>query len=316
MNRKILYLLFILMGFIACNPEARYTTEDVEIEMSIKTVSAGFVECSFSTNKDAYYLIAIEEVRPDYDPMAHQKQFMTLALDSANVEYLAWRNKLLRSGEFNIAPFASHSLQYGAVDHFFTGLWFDTEYWVYAFVVDPETMKPAGKLYLEKIKTEWESIVSLHFEYRVKGTWDYIYPIDSASGDIHAHFPYVATTRDSLEIERDMADTTTFYSYLSTPQDYFSLWLLQMSTHPEEARVLYGVSAINNDGLSSHLVFEEGHTYYTFIGGYDFSVRQNALFKFKWEGEKTNLYFTEKDNIAWENYEQGNEAEVCVSPLR
>lgn len=286
--------------FSSCNPEAKWDTTDVEINMTVKTVSAGFIECGFSTNKEAYYLIAIEPARDDYDPMEHQKQFMTLALDSANVDYLAWRNRLLRDGEFNVAPFASHSLQYGSVNHFFTGLWFDQEYWVYAFVVDPESMKPAGKLYLEKVKTTYESIMPILFEYRVKGTWDYIYPIDSASGNIYAHFPYVATTRDSLEIEKDLAeaDSTSAYSYASTVQQYFTIWLALQDLNMEEAHILYGVSAIDNNGINSHLSFKEGHTYYTYIAGFDFSVRQSTLYKFRWEGEKTALYFTEKDNIA------------------
>ena len=142
--------------------------------MSIKTVSAGFIECDFSTNVEAYYLIACVEAVEGENPLDHAKQFMTLALDSANVEYLTWRNKLLKEGEFNIAPFASHSLQYGPVTHFFTGLLPESDYWVYAFVVNPQTLQPAGKLYFERVTTLDESIMDVHFEYRIKGRWDYI----------------------------------------------------------------------------------------------------------------------------------------------
>ena len=106
----------------SCNPEAKWETKDVKVDMSVKTVSAGFVECSFSTNKDAYYLIAITEAWENYNPMYNSKQFMQLALDSAYADYLMWRNYLLRDKEFNVAPFASHSLQYGSINHFFTGL--------------------------------------------------------------------------------------------------------------------------------------------------------------------------------------------------
>ena len=43
----------------SCDPEAPWTTKDVEIKMSVKTVAAGFVECNFSTTTEAYYLINI-----------------------------------------------------------------------------------------------------------------------------------------------------------------------------------------------------------------------------------------------------------------
>ena len=290
-SRRIIWLLAIgVLCLCACNPEAKWKTEDVEIYMSVKTVSAGFVECSFSTNKEAYYLIAVEEARDDYDPMLHQKQFMMLALDSANKDYITWRNALLKEGEFNVAPFASHALQYGSTDHFFTALIPETEYWVYAFVVNPNTLAPCGKLYLTRVKTTQESVVDVHFAYRVKGNWDYIYPMDSLN-NIFVQFPYIATTRDSLELVAEDA---------YNPQLYFRLWMLNMFINPEQAKVLYGVKAVNNDGIDSHLKFQKGHTYYTGIGGFDGSFKQTTIYKFRWEGEDTEYYFIDTDstNIA------------------
>ena len=277
----------------SCNTDAPWTTKNVNIDMEVKTVSAGFIECNFSTNKNAYYLIAIEEARDGYDPMAHQKEFMMLALDSANVEYIQWRNWLLKSGETNIAPFASHALQYGDVNHFFTGLWFEQKYWVYAFVVDPDKMQPVGRLYLQTVTTKYESIMPIRFDFRVKDDWTYIYPLDSVSGKVNPQFPYVTITMDSLEVDKEIADQ----DFITSPQEYFSLKLLYLSTHPDEANVLYGVSTTYHDGFEVE-EFKEGHTYYTFIGGFDFSSRQNTLYKFLWEGEKTNLYFSIEDNIA------------------
>ena len=296
---KVKGLFYFLSIFIfqfsipSCKPEAPWTTKNVELNMDIKTVSAGFIECDFSTNKNAYYLIAIEEARDDYNPMAHQKEFMMLALDSANTEYIQWRHSLLKSGETNIAPFSSQGLQYGDVNHFFTGLWFEQKYWVYAFIVDPDKMQPVGKLYLQTVTTKFESIIPLRFDYRVKGDWDYIYPLDSTSGTINAHFPYITMTMDSVDVDKAIADE----GFITTPQEYFSLRLLYLSTHPKEVDVLYGVSTKYHDGFEEY-EFEQGHTYYTFIGGYDFSIRQSTLYKFRWEGEKTNLYFSLKDNIA------------------
>ncbi|MCR5050867.1 MAG: hypothetical protein K6A36_07275 [Paludibacteraceae bacterium] len=283
-------LLLGIIGMCACNPEAKWKTDDVQIYMTLETVSAGFIECTFSTNKEAYYLIAVEEAKEDYNPLEHQKQFMMLALDSANKEYINWRNSLLKKSEFNIAPFASHALQYGFTDKFFTGLYPDTEYWVYAFVVNPNTLTPSGRLYMMNVKTTRESVVDVHFAYRVKGNWDYIYPMDS-TGNIYSQFPYIATTRDSLELVAEGA---------VDPQFYFMTWMFGLFLYPENASVYYGVKAMNNDGIDSHLSFQNGHTYYTGIGGFDGSFKQTTIYKFKWHGEDTEYYFvdTDKANIA------------------
>ena len=290
--------LLMLVSFASCNPEAPWTTKDVTVAMEIKTVSAGFIECSFSTDKNAYYLIACEPVREGYDPMSHQKQFMTMAIDSANAEYIQWRNHLLQEGEFNVAPFASHALQYGTLNHFFTGLLPEEDYWVYAFVVDPKTLQPAGKLHLERVTTKSESIMDVHFDYRVKGAWDYIYPLDK-EGHIQTRFPYVSTTRDSIELSMD----STFVD----PKTYFVFWALNQFLTPEEVRVLYGVSAFLNDGVSTHLQFEEGHTYFTAISGYDGSFKQLTIYRFVWEGSETNLYFTDSLSLMYGLYPDGGE---------
>ncbi len=288
---KILYLALIL--FAGCNPEAHWETSDVKIEMSVQTVSAGFIECSFSTTKDAYYLIAVQEVEEGYNPMEHQKQFMTLALDSANTEYIQWRYGLLKQGESNIAPFSSHTLQYGNITHFFTGLLPGVDYWVFAFIVNPETKTPVGKLYIQQVTTTDESIMDIHFAYRVKGLWDYVYPTDSV-GNIYSRFPYVATTRDSAQLRHQMEEEGAVMS----PQLYFQLWLLRLFLIPAEAEPLYGVKAVYNDGINSYLGFEPGHTYYTAIGGFDGSFKQYTLYKFHWDGPQTEFYMTDSLSIA------------------
>ena len=278
------------LALSSCNPEAKWETKDVEIQMNISTVSAGYIECSFSTNKEAYYLIAIEPARDDYNPMEHQKQFMMLALDSANLAYLAWRNKLLQRGEFNVAPFSSHALQYGSVNHFFTGLWWDTDYWIYAFVVNPETMKPEGKLYLERVTTTSESIIDVHFDYRVKGRWDYIYPVDT-NGNIFARFPYIATTRDSLTLVEDSLYTE------EAAVTYFWFWCAERFLNlTDDVDIHYGVHAVENYGIQSSEYWEEGHTYYTIISGYDGSFKQATVYKFVWTGDSCNFYFHDTDS--------------------
>lgn len=290
-SRLILFAMIPCSLLLApsCSTEAKYETTGVEVKMDIKNISAGFVECDFSTNKDAYYLIGIMEPWEDYNPVANSKQFMQLALDSAYAEYLFWRNDLLREKEFNVAPFSSHSLQYGDVKHFFTGLFPDVSYWVFCFPVDPVAMKPAGSLLLTPIKTLEDSKMDIHFEYRVKGQWDYIYPVDS-TGKIYEHFPYIATTRDSLTLAADSIYTQNEAIL------YFVFWSLDQFTDPSQAEINYGVHAVKNDGFQSSEVFQEGHTYYTALSGYDGSFKQTTIYKFKWTGDSCDYYFHDTDS--------------------
>ena len=277
---------------LACNPEAKWDTNDVTITITPTTVSAGYIECSFTTNKEAYYLVACEPVRTDgpnpMDPKYH-KQFMMLALDSANTEYIVWRSFLLQQGEFTIAPFASHCLQYGNIDHFFTNLTPGQDYWIYAFVVDPDKLKPEGKLFIQKLTTSTESKVDVHFDYRIRGYWDYIYPLNP-DGKINNHFPYLAATRDSAAL-----------AYLGqTPEEYFTELFLAMSLYDLKDNIRYGVNVVYNDGYSSDEAFEEGHTYYTAIVSFDGFIGNNVIYKYIWSGEEMEAYFTEKNSIVQE----------------
>ena len=279
-------MLCLILGFGSCNPEAPWQTDNVDIRMEVKTVSAGYIECAFSTDKEAYFLIACEEAKPDVNPLDKPKQFMTLALDSANVEYLAWRNELLKKGEFNIAPFASHALQYGSINHIFTNLVPQTDYWVYAFVVNPVTLKPEGKLHLATVTTTEFSAVDIHFEYRVRGIWDYIYPVDS-TGKIYDRYPYLAATRDSA----DLAEIG------ETPEDFFTEYFLDIMANNLTDNVIYGVKAVENDGWTSYLHFEAGHTYYTAIVAWDGLMGNNVIYRFTWTGENFEAYFKDEDSI-------------------
>jgi hypothetical protein len=67
-----LSVVSLLCVLTSCTPEAKWEIEDVAIQMDIKTVSAGFIECSFSTTKEAYYMIAIQPAEKGYKRhMAH-----------------------------------------------------------------------------------------------------------------------------------------------------------------------------------------------------------------------------------------------------
>ena len=281
--------LFLIPLFFSCNPEAPWVVQDVEIEMSAQIVSAGFMEYSFKPNKEAYYLISCMPSTEEIDPYKQPKQFMMLALDSANTAYIQWRNGLLKQGEFNIAPFASHCLQYGAITHFFTNLDPNTEYWIFAFVVNPETLKPVGKLFIETVKTTKESIMDVHFDYRVRGLWDYIYPLNT-DGNINSKFPYLASTVDS-------ATLVDVWGGIS-PEEYFNDVFVTMSEIDDEPEVRYGVNAFKNDGSGISIAFQIGHTYYTAIASYDGFMGNNVIYRFNWTGEDYEAYFTDEDNIA------------------
>lgn len=286
----LLCSIWMLMG---CDPLAHYELDNVKISSHSELISAGFIEHVFSTDKDAYYLIGIEPVREGYDPgeARHQKQFMTLELDSAHLEYLDWRRRLLQQGEEHIASFASHALQYGQTDFHFTGLTRSTAYWIYAFVVDPERMVPKGKLHLMKVYTTSESTMDVKFAYRVKGDWDYVYPQDS-KGNIEAHYPYIMETVDSLDVAKKGL----------APREYFidreSFW----TEYPQFADIQYGLQARQNNGYEGNLEFEEGHVYYTFICGLDDGFFHPTIYKFRWEDKQTDVYFTDRTTNNLFNY--------------
>ena len=287
-NLKSQIALLLVIMLSSCNPEAQYETKDVAITISPSTISAAYIECSFTTDKEAYYLIACEPAQPGVNPMEHQKPFMMLALDSANTEYIMWRYDQLTAGEFNIAPFSSHCLQYGNIDHFFTNLIPDTDYWIYAFVVEPEKIQPAGKLFMQKVRTKKTSVVDVHFEYRIRGYWDYIYPLNP-DGKINNHFPYLAATVDSLTL-------VEYWGGIS-PEQYFSDYFQAIADVNAKDQIRYGVQVVYNDGYNTDELFELGHTYYTAIVSFDGFIGNNVIYRFTWTGEEMEAYFKPTQSI-------------------
>ena len=290
-ERFLLFLSIFIFQFSisSCNPEAPWVVDNVEIKMNAELVSAGFLEYSFRPSSDAYYLISCMPVDEEMNPFNNPKQFMMLALDSANADYIVWRYSLLKEGEFNIAPFSSHCLQYGNVTHYFTNLKPSTTYWVSAFVVNPETLKPVGKLFIETVSTTAESMFDVHFDYRVRGIWDYVYPLDP-DGKINSKLPYLASTVDS-------ADLVNMWGGMS-PEEFFTDLFLTMAESGDNDNIHYGVNVVKNDGSGSSIPFEADHTYYTAIVSYDGFMGNNVIYRFHWTGDNYEAYFTDEDNIA------------------
>ncbi|MGM9736614.1 MAG: hypothetical protein ACI3ZL_09415 [Candidatus Cryptobacteroides sp.] len=297
--KRLFYLLCALAVVLGCDTEARYTTRKVTLTMDVLQVSCGFCEVMYSTDKDAYYYIAAEKVRDGIDPMTMQEQFKTLALDYAYKEYINWRYNLLFNGEPHIAEFSSHSLQYGEQNFFFTDLEPDTDYWVYGFIVDPASNKPAGDLVIQTVHTKVTSEIKVNFKYRIDGLWDYVYPLDE-DGVIDFNLPWVGETVDSLMLRDELK--------VQAPGRYF---IERMTALREsgEANIFYGMYAHNNDGYgdgTSETSFEEGHTYYTAMASFDGPLilegeyKNYSIYKFTWYPAMQRVFTSEDDTLgAW-----------------
>ena len=290
-------LISCLLG--ACDPEVPAYTNNVDIAIDIQKVSAGYAHVTFSTSRKAFYLIGIQQAQEEVDPQKVAKHFMLMALDRAYVDYLYWRNQQLQQLTPFIADFASHSLQYGTVDQFFTFLDTDQDYWVYAFVVDHTSNKPAGRLFYQTIHTNDSSLIPIDFHYRVEGAWDYVYPMDS-TGEIHSHIPWVGETIDSLTLRQQGWNSPGEYFFHRFTKQY----------EDSDSPVNYGIAAKENNGEEDHassVKFEIGKTYYVGMATLDaplvYPLPKNVydIYRFTWQGDSTNLYFTSDQSTdgAW-----------------
>ncbi len=289
-------VIFVFGAIItACDPEAPAQTKNVEIAIDIQKVSAGYAHVTFSTNKKAFYLIGIQQAKDSIDLQQVAKHFMLMALDRAYVDYLDWRNQQLQQLTPFIADFASYSLRYGTVDQFFTFLESDNDYWVYAFVVDPSSNKPAGKLFYHTIHTNDSSIIPIDFHYRVEGDWDYVYPMDTL-GEIQSYIPWIGETIDSVTLRQQG---------WNTPGEYFFHRFIQQYEN-SDSPLNYGIAAKENNGESDHvsnIKFEVGKTYYTGMATLDaplvYPLPKHVydIYRFTWQGDSTNLYLTSTQSV-------------------
>lgn len=288
----------------ACNPEANAVSGDhVKIEISANVVSSGYMQVTFKPNADAYYhvgLVPIDQA-PDTSSLTSVKNFMQQQLDRAYADYLIWRAMLLDEGASTIAGFATHSLQYGTDEHNFTFLEPDNVYVIYAYAVDAKSNKPDGKLYLSFTRTERTSMFEdLQFEYRVRGYWDYVYPVyqitDEGAPQVLAWIPWTGASVDSAMLaESDYAN----------PKEYFMDLFDEYALYKEKERIHFGIEARNNNYFTSgtsETIFEEGHTYYTglsLMDGY-LSEKNVCIYRFRWEDEQTQFLLTAKDALTTE----------------
>ena len=299
---KIFSLAILFGAFVlhSCKPDVLAHTKDVHITIDVQQVSAGFAHVKFATDKKAFYLIGIQPTREGINPDAVAKNFMLLALDSAYLDYLHWRSSHLNNLTPFIADFASHSLHYGEEEHFFPFLESGRDYWVFAFVVDHTKNKPAGELFWTTIQTNDSSTIPVSFHYRIKGRWDYVYPMDSL-GNVISYVPWVGETIDSATIVEKGFEKPGHYFYNRFIELYAKV----------DTRVLYGISVLENTGShenSSAIKFEEGKTYYTGMAAldaplvYPLALSVYDIYRFTWQGDSTDLYLTPEQSTNGEWY--------------
>ena len=276
-----------------CDTDSKVKSR-AELQMTVNRVSCGFCEVHFMTSHNAYFLIGIDSVRHEINPYKVEEQFKSLALDKAYMDYIIWRHSLLYEGVPHIAEFSSHSLQYCDATYVFNELEPDTDYWVYGFIVDPDSNRPDGELILQQIHTKSSSEEKISFKYRINGYWDYVYPLDE-NNEVNSYLPWVAETVDSLALRQNN---------IEFPAMYFIDRFMEISKDPD-ARILYGMYGYKNDGYGdgfTNTLFEEGHTYYTGIASFDGPLiysgeyRNVCIYKFTWS-ENLKQILTKEDDI-------------------
>lgn len=288
-------VLLAAVGLCACDPNAKAYTKRIEIDINVQNISAGFVQVEFSTNREAFYLVSMQPAKEGINPHEIAKTFMLLALDSAYLDYLRWRNEELQNLVPFVADFSSHSLQYGTTNRTFCYLQPDTDYWIFAFGVDPESNKPFGQLFLKTVTTKQKSVLTMDFQYRVRGEWDYVYPRDTA-GEIISDVPWIGLTVDSALLRDEGECRVPGEYFVQAFQAYYGIKMDQM--------IFYGVVAHQNNGDyggTAGTKFEEGHTYYSAFAILDGPISfpppetMYDIYRFTWHGDSTNLFFTHED---------------------
>ncbi len=281
----ILYLasLLTVLCLTSCDPDAKYYTKKVSIKIEQKRKSLSYVEAEFTTNKEAYYYMNIlPDSNTEYVNLMRKnpKQFMSLMIDSAYVEYVEWRYSFLKAGESNVADFASHSLRYGPVKKFFQNLKEGSKYHLFAFAVDAESNKPIGELYTLDVETLTHQAVNIHFNARVSGNWFYIYPLDEKNSVID-YSPYVWSYIDEEFFEE---------KYKKNPEAFLR-FLLYGDEEEGYVDITADISSmgIDVDNDNDSQVLEPGMTCYIIIASLDGGINKITEYKFVYNGPQTEF---------------------------
>lgn len=285
----------VMMFFSACDPEAKYEIDNVKINLNIQRYSLGYVETELTTNKLCYYYTNILPETSEYTNLMknNPKQFMSLMIDSAYVDYLAWRYSFLKMGEAHVADFSSHSLYYGNNHLFFQNLKENTTYNIYAFAVDPQTKNPVGELFIKEVTTLSKQTVNVHFNSRVKGNWIYIYPLDD-NENIVDYSPYVWTYIDAemygQYFNYDPMKLIKYMIYLKFDSDDSNDDSDDDSeSYDYDLTDYYTQMGIDMDNDNDVQMLQEGKYFYIVIASLDGGINNAFHYKVLYEGENTNV---------------------------
>lgn len=283
----ILYLasLLTVLCLTSCDPDAKYYTKKVSIKIEQKRKSLSYVEAEFTTNKEAYYYMNIlPDSNTEYVNLMRKnpKQFMSLMIDSAYVEYVEWRYSFLKSGVTTVADFASHSLRYGPVKKFFQDLKEGSKYHLFAFAVDPSSNKPIGNLYTLDVETLTHQTVNIHFNARVSGNWFYIYPLDE-KGKVIDYSPYVWSYIDEQLFEE---------MYQKDPTKFLKRWIYgNEDEEPIDITANFTSMGIDVDNDNDEHILEKGMICYIIIASLDGGINKVTEYKFTYNGPETEIEF-------------------------
>ena len=276
MRRIALVLAAVLVLLAGCKTESKYHLLGVKFEIEVATVTKGYIHTYFYPSTVAYYVTGCMPVNDKYDPINKSQQFMTLMVDSLYIDYLDWRYDYLKNQEDYIADFASHSLQYGDSERYFQNLQPDTDYWVYAFVVDPGSKEPFDQLWLTTVRTGSEEVCRAWFDTRVQGSYFYLYPREKEDGEIIENVPYTGGIVDALDLVEAFPLPLDFEGKL----DKYSEQAYNLAVeYGILSKITYtGVKQINYAGR-----FKAGHTYYIIIGELQGGIVNRAYFHFTYD---------------------------------
>jgi len=219
--KKISLFIFATFLLASCNTASIYTTSpcDIEIRISEGTPTASYVLADFAPSNGQVYYYANCLLQEAFSAIKSDESFMQLCLDTEYKDYINWRYELLAKEEQYIASFSSHSLYYGNDSRYFKDLKPNTTYVLFAFCVDPDTIRPTGKLYYIPFTTgEMKDMSDMTFQAMFKERGDGTYISIMPSNDKEQ---YIWSWEDMTYMEKYGYSADTFIkSFISTVKEY------------------------------------------------------------------------------------------------
>lgn len=285
---KIFILSSLVLAALAasCSKDAVYNILNVSIKNEIDDISRGHIHASFTPNRDAWYMTGLLEKSDEYNPEKYPDHFMVLMLDSLYREYLDWRYEYLKDEVPYIADFASHSLNYGNTEKNFEGLKPDTDYWLYSFVVDPESNSHVGELFLNTVHTlDKSSFGNIFFSAQIVDQAINAYVLDKKGGSIKDKVPFLFEMIDSVAL-RD--------SYPEGPvEDAIQNYQEEMYDLYKQYDLINWVVSYGKISIDWSEYLENNETLYLALGVVDAGLSNKTCYKFKWDSSAREIRMDE-----------------------